>query len=43
MSTKKAIKSIQTRLTRGDNEDALSEATQLLKELKESSPETAQV
>jgi hypothetical protein len=43
MSTKKALKSIQTKLGRGDQEDALSEATQLLKELKETSPEMSQV
>ena len=43
MSTKKALKSIQTKLGRGDQEDALSEATRLLKELEETSPEMSQV
>jgi hypothetical protein len=43
MSTKKAIKSIQTKLARGDTEDALSEATSLLKELNDTSPEMSQV
>ena len=43
MSTKKAIKSIQTNLGRGATEDALSEATQLLKQLNDTSPEMSQV
>lgn len=43
MSTKKAIKSIQAKLGRGDTEDALSGATQLLKELNDTSPEMSQV